>query len=187
MLLSIIFLAFSSCGKESGINEKDDDVNHSETIFDLFPNYLRYLNMYTLGIIELENAKNRSRQIFSIDESERSLKETNDWRVPDDAPYIFVEFCSRIRFIRQNDLCYKSVLEKHPNILYYECIYPYFELENIMTGERRNFDNKIGINDAERLLRAQNPEWKIPDDAPYNFSYNNGLSFNNRMLSCDNI
>lgn len=70
--------------------------------------------------------------------------------------------------------CYKEAFEIFPNYFYYECLYyieKTFELENINTKERKNFN----VNDAERMLRNPNPEWEIPHGVPYNMNLVSGL------------
>jgi hypothetical protein len=65
--------------------------------------------------------------------------------------------------------------EQYPNYDYYLELHRdgKWQLENTDTTE-----SEIGSRDwAERNLRNPENIYKIPDDAPYSFDFNNGISF----------
>jgi len=156
--------------------EKNEKREKPTTIYDLFPDYNRYYTAYMYGWqVELENIITKNRKEFSIEDAGLLLKAVDlEWKIPDDAPYLFDYFFGVVKLIDECDVCYEDVLEMFPNYLYYWClsrIKQLYELENIATNERQQFD----INNAERLLRNPNSEWKIPNDAPYYMNFNSGL------------
>jgi hypothetical protein len=82
-----------------------------------------------------------------------------------------------------NEVCYKKALEMFPNYFYYECLYyieKVFELKNIETKELKGFN----VHEAERMLRNPNPDWKIPQNAPYILNFDNGLHFFRILEMC---
>lgn len=165
LAISICWLSCSDSHTEPGENENP---NNNTTIYDLFPEYNKYDNLYHVaGGIELQNISTKQLKIFPAVEAGLLLKENNlEWEIPNNAPYLYCEHFGAIRLIMTNEVCYKEVLKIFPNYMYYECLLGLknkFELENIATKEIKQYDQIS----AEKQLRNPNPEWKIPKNAPY--------------------
>lgn len=166
LLLSILICGFS-CSDSHTEPDENETPDKTTTIYDLFPNYSDYSGLYDGAYIKLVNIVTGKFNVFLVDEAISLLKEEKvEWKIPNDAPYLYNEYFGVIRLIRTNEVCYKEAFEIFPNYFYYECLLSVkklYELENTETKERQQFE----INNAERLLRNPNAEWKIPNDAPY--------------------
>lgn len=166
LFLSILICGFS-CSDSHIEPDETDNPDNTATIYDLFPNYNDYSGLYDGAYIKLENIETGKFNVFSVDEAVSLLQEEKpEWKIPSDAPYLYNEYFGVIRLIRTNKVRYKEAFEIFPNYFYYECLLSVkklYELENTETKERQQFE----INNAERLLRNSNGEWKIPNDAPY--------------------
>lgn len=175
LLLTVFFCVACSDNDYTGT---DDTSENPVTIYDLFPDYNRYDNLYHVaGCIAMENITTGLIKEFPAEEAGLLIKVAEpEWKVPDKAPYLSNAYFGVIRLIMSNEICYKEAFEIFPNYFYYECLYyieKAFELENISTKERKNFN----VNEAERMLRNPNPDWKIPQNVPYvlDFSSSMGL------------
>jgi len=180
VFLFIILNCSLSCSDSHKEPEENENPDNTTTIYDLFPNYNSYSHLYFLGYAILENLKTHKHEQFPVEDAGLLLKEANtEWKIPNDAPYLFIEYFSAIRLINPSEVCYKEVLAICPKYFYYEGLYRIkrlFELENTVTKERQQFE----INNAEKLLRNPNKEWKIPNDAPY--SLDSGLEMYLRVI-----
>lgn len=175
LAISICWLSCSDNHTEPGENENP---NNATTIYDLFPDYHRYEAPYLKGRIILENISTKEKREFALDEKGRLIDIVigSEWKIPDNSPYLFNTQFNAIRMLMPNEVCYKKALEMFPNYFYYECLYyieKVFELENIETKELKGFN----VYEAERMLRNPNPDWKIPQNAPYVLNVDSGLHF----------
>lgn len=173
--------------------KKNEKQQKAITIYDIFPNYSKYdyIDYYVDEInydyrewLTIENIIAKKTERFPIKEAVSKLMNDNkQYKIPNDAPYLFDSNYGILRSITKCELCYKEVLDKYPNYLYYEYLYiikRLYELEHITTKERKQFIR----SDAERLLSNNiiinpNIEWKIPENAPYK-----NLSFNYMLNQC---
>ena len=163
LLLAVLFCSACSTNDHT---EPDDNPDNAITIYDLFPDYNRYDNLYHVaGCVAMENITTGQIKEFPAEEAGLLIKAAEpEWKIPDNAPYLSNAYFGVIRLIMSNEVCYKEVFEIFPNYFYYECLYyieKVFELENIETKELKGFN----VHEAERMLR--NPNWKIPQNAPY--------------------
>ena len=176
LLFAILICAFS-CSDSHTEPDENENPDDTTTIYDLFPDYNLYDNLYhVVGCIMMENISTGERKNFPIEEAGLLIKITvPEWKIPNNTPYLANTYFGAIRLIMPNEVCYKKAFEIFPDYFYYECLLSVkkiYELENTETKERQQFE----INNAERLLRNPNGEWKIPNNAPYNMNFDNGLT-----------
>ena len=181
----LLLLCVVSCSKSGDEDKSDDPAN---MYYETFPHFQWYYHIYMVAYptkIELENTTSGDRTLYLMDEAASLLKGTNDWKLPDDAPYIFVKEFDWIRLIGDGEYCYKRAVDVYPDYFHYEYLARVhsprmFELENIATKERKLFDS----NEVHSLLVSQIKEWQIPNDRPYKVSDNNYISFNTDIIRC---
>lgn len=181
LLLAVLFCVACS---DNDHTRTDEDTDTPITIEDLFPryHYYEYLYLYQLHVV-LENTTTGKTKEFQINEKGGLIDEIGlGWKMPNDAPYLFCKQFNAVRLIMRNEVCYEEVLKRYPDYFYYECVLRFenaYELENIETKEF----NRFNIHEAERMLRNPNPEWQIPQKAPYVLDFGSSMGLHLYKIS----
>lgn len=103
LLLGVLFCVACS---DNNHTESDDTSGNPITIYDLFPDYNRYDNLYHVaGCIAMENITTGLIKEFPAEEAGLLIKTTEpEWKVPDNAPYLSNAYFGAIRLIMSNEV-----------------------------------------------------------------------------------